>query len=45
MFYYTVDVDNVNVDEVCHTPCGVFDSKESVINFIKNTLKISKKMT
>ena len=36
MFLYTVDYDDAGVPEVCHVPCGVFDSEEAVMDFIKN---------
>lgn len=35
MLVYTVDIDDYTVDEVCHIPCGVFDSEEKVMQFIR----------
>ncbi len=35
MLVFTVDIDYYTICEVCHTPCGVFDSEEKVMQFIK----------
>lgn len=38
MLYYTLQIDTAEFEEVDPVICGVFDSKESLMDFIKNNI-------